>query len=113
DWGFSYHDRLIAVPMLSLADPVAALEEVDSLIERGARMIHIRPAPVPGAGGQSRSLGDRAHDPVWARLAEASVPVAFHLGDSGYNSIAGSWGGQATFEGFGSIDVLSRILISD
>ena len=72
--------------MLSLADPDAAVAEVDSLIERGARIVHVRPAPVPGPNGTSRSLGDKLHDPVWARLAEASVPVAFHLGDSGYHA---------------------------
>jgi predicted TIM-barrel fold metal-dependent hydrolase len=99
--------------MLSLADVEAACDEVDSLIERGARIVHVRPAPVPGPNGTGLSLGHTSLDPVWARLAEASVPVAFHLGDSGYNSLAGSWGGKATFEGFGSTDVLSRILVSD
>jgi len=113
DWGFDYRDRLIAAPMLSLADPEAATAEVDSLIERGARIVHIRPAPVPGPNGTSRSLGDKAHDPVWARLAEASVPVAFHLGDSGYNLFAAApWGGSATF-GFGIADALSRVLVAD
>ena len=113
DWGFDYEGRLIAVPMLSLADPDAAMAEVDSLLARGARMVHVRPAPVPGPGGTGRSLGDELHDPVWARLAEASVPVAFHLGDSGYNAHAAAWGGAANFEGFGSSDALSRILVSD
>jgi predicted TIM-barrel fold metal-dependent hydrolase len=113
DWGYSYEDRLIAAPMLSLADPVAAAEEVDRLAERGARIVHVRPAPVPGPNGTSKSLGDPAHDPVWARLAEASIPVAFHLGDSGYERFAAAWGGSATFEGFGKTDVLSRILVSD
>jgi predicted TIM-barrel fold metal-dependent hydrolase len=50
---------------------------------------------------------------VWARLAEAGVPVAFHLGDSGYNSFAGAWGAAATFEAFGGVDTLSRIVVSD
>jgi predicted TIM-barrel fold metal-dependent hydrolase len=113
DWGFSYRDRLIAAPMLSLADPDAALAELNSLIERGARIIHIRPAPVPGEHGASRSLGDRLHDPVWARLAEASMPVAFHLGDSGYNAFTAMWGGSASFEAFGKTNVLSKILVSD
>jgi predicted TIM-barrel fold metal-dependent hydrolase len=113
DWGFNHRDRLIAVPMLSLADPEAACAEVDSLLERGARMIHIRPAPVPGPNGTSRSLGNKLHDPVWARLAEASVPVAFHLGDSGYNRFAAApWGGSATF-GFGINDVLGSVLVAD
>jgi predicted TIM-barrel fold metal-dependent hydrolase len=113
DWGFTYQGRLLAAPMLSLADPEAALAEVDSLIERGAKIVHIRPAPVPGEHGSSRSFGHRSHDPVWARLAEASIPVAFHLGDSGYNAFTTMWGGSANFEGFGKTDVLSKILISD
>ena len=112
DWGFCYRKRLVAVPMLSLADPGAAVVEVDSLLERGARIVHVRPAPVPtGSGG--RSLGSPLHDPVWARLAEAGVPVAFHLGDSGYNSFAGAWGSPSTFEAFAAVDVLSRLVVSD
>jgi predicted TIM-barrel fold metal-dependent hydrolase len=114
DWGFDYQHRIIAAPMLSLADPAAAVSEVESLIERGARIVHVRPAPVPGPNGTGRSLGDKSHDPVWARLAEASVPVAFHLGDSGYNRFfAAGWGASATFEGFGNVDILSRVLVSD
>ena len=113
DWGFDFEHRLIAVPMLSLTDVDGACAEVDSLIERGARIVHIRPAPVPGPHGTGRSLGHKDLDPVWARLAEASIPVAFHLGDSGYNVISAAWGGTSTFEGFGQSDVLSRILVSD
>jgi predicted TIM-barrel fold metal-dependent hydrolase len=113
DWGFDYRQRIITAPMLSFADPAAAATEVDSLIERGARVVHVRPAPVPGPNGTGRSLGDKSHDPVWARLAEASIPVAFHLGDSGYNRFAGAWGASAKFEGFGNTDVLSRILVAD
>jgi predicted TIM-barrel fold metal-dependent hydrolase len=113
DWGYSYQDRILAAPMLSFADPDAAVAEVERVIEAGARIVHVRPAPVPAENGTSRSLGDKAHDPVWARLAEASVPVAFHLGDSGYNAYAAAWGASGTFEGFGKTDVLSRILVSD
>ena len=51
DWGFVYEHRLVTAPMLSLADPEAALAELDSLIDRGARIVHIRPAPVPGEHG--------------------------------------------------------------
>jgi predicted TIM-barrel fold metal-dependent hydrolase len=114
DWGFSFEDRLIAAPMLSLADPDAAVAELDSLLARGARVVHVRPAPIPSATSKGRSLGDPANDPVWARLAEASVPVAFHLGDSGYNAMMSApWGGAEEFNPFREPDILGRIIISD
>jgi len=110
DWGFDHQGRLISAPMISLADPTAALAEVDSLIERGVRIVHMRPAPVPAPNGTSRSLGHASHDPVWARLSEAGIPVAFHLGDSGYEGRFGSaWGGSGEF-GFGKSDPLSKVL---
>jgi predicted TIM-barrel fold metal-dependent hydrolase len=113
DWGYAYKDRLIAAPMISLADPELAVAEVDRVVDRGAKIVHVRPAPVPGPNGTSRSLGDPLHDPVWARLAELSVPVAFHLGDSGYNSFTTMWGGSERFEGFGKVSVLSKVLVAD
>ena len=113
DWGFAFRERIFAVPMLALADPDAAVDEVEWLLARDARMVHVRPAPVPAPYGASRSLGDKLYDPVWARLAEASVPVAFHLGDSGYNArFAGAWGASETF-GFGNSDALGQVLVSD
>ncbi|MDD7813069.1 amidohydrolase family protein [Mycobacterium sp. CSUR Q5927] len=113
DWGFDRPDhRIIAAPIISLADPVAAVAEVEEVLAKGAKMVLVRPAPVPGAV-KPRSLGDPSHDPVWARLAEAGVPVGFHLSDSGYLAIAALWGGQSTFEGFGAKDPLDTVLLDD
>jgi predicted TIM-barrel fold metal-dependent hydrolase len=113
DWGFDRPDRrVIAAPMISLADPQKAVEEVEFVLERGAKVVHVRPAPVPGVP-KPRSLGHRDHDPVWARVAEANVPVAFHLGDSGYLKIAGMWGGKDTFEAFSAPDPLDKIVVDD
>ena len=63
DWGFSYQDRIIAAPMISLADPEAAVREIDWVLERGARIVHVRPAPVPTGGPKGRSLGDKRPRP--------------------------------------------------
>lgn len=112
DWGFAYQDRIFAAPMISLADPDAALVELRSLLERGAKIVHVRPAPVPSAHGP-RSLGHRAHDPVWAMIAEAGIPVAFHLGDSGYLTYSAAWGGKSEFEPFGASDPLDGLLVDD
>jgi predicted TIM-barrel fold metal-dependent hydrolase len=114
DWGFDRPDhRIIAAPIISLADPEGALDEVEFVLARGAKLVLVRPAPVPGVV-KPRSLGDPIHDPVWARLAEAGVPVGFHLSDSGYLQIAAMWGGKSTFEPFGSKpDPLDQILVDD
>jgi predicted TIM-barrel fold metal-dependent hydrolase len=113
DWGFAYDDCLITAPMLSFADPDAALDELDYLIEHGARIVHVRPAPVPDGHGGGRSFGHASHDPVWARLAEASIPVAFHLGDSGYELLSAAWGGRDRFEAFRPVDAMDKLVVSD
>jgi predicted TIM-barrel fold metal-dependent hydrolase len=113
DWGFERPDhRIVAAPIISLADRGKALEELDFVLARGAKLVLVRPAPVPGVP-KPRSLGDPVHDPVWARLAEAKVPVGFHLSDSGYQHIAAMWGGESTFEGFGAKDPLDQVLLDD
>ncbi|MFI0406837.1 amidohydrolase family protein [Actinomadura sp. 3N508] len=112
DWGFSYQDRIFGAPLLSLADPDAALVELRSLLDRGARLIHLRPAPIPSIDGP-RSFGHPANDPVWAAIAEAGVPVAFHLGDSGYLTYSAAWGGASEFEPFGKLNPLDQILVDD
>ena len=114
DWGYSYRDRIIAAPMISLADPEAAVARSTEVLEHGARIVHIRPAPVPTGGPKGRSLGHKRHDPVWARLAEADLPVAFHLGDSGYNAMLGApWGGAEDFAPFREPDLFGQMIIGD
>jgi len=103
DWGFAYRDRLYAAPMLSLMDVGRAVRELEWVLERGARLVHLRPAPVPTPGG-SRSPGHADYDPFWARVAEAGIAVAFHAGDSGYGRYAAAWEGRGqrleAFRGF-------------
>jgi predicted TIM-barrel fold metal-dependent hydrolase len=101
DWGFAYQGRLFAVPLIALSDPPQAAQEVDWCLARGARMLHLRPAPVPTSSGY-RSPGDPIFDPVWARIDEARVPVAMHLGDSGYQRWNARWGEAEEFEPFSS-----------
>jgi predicted TIM-barrel fold metal-dependent hydrolase len=51
---------------------------------------------------------------VWARLAQADLPVAFHLGDSGYNTTLGAaWGGPEEFAPFREPDLLGSVIIGD
>jgi predicted TIM-barrel fold metal-dependent hydrolase len=85
DWGFAYKNRIFAAPYLSLADVDWAVEELEWVLEKGARVICMRPAAVYTENGP-RSPGDSCFDPFWARVNEAGITVVIHAGDSGYTT---------------------------
>lgn len=88
DWGFAHRDRIFAVPLLSLADLDRAVAELEWVLDRGARVVHLRPGPQAG-----KAPGHPDFDPFWARVDEARVPVAFHISESGYNEMfSARWG---------------------
>jgi predicted TIM-barrel fold metal-dependent hydrolase len=92
EWGFARDNRLFAVPFISLTDIDAAVKELEFVLAQGARVVNIRPAPVPDIRG-SRSFGFKEYDPFWARVAEAGIFVALHGSDSGYDRITKWWTG--------------------
>jgi Amidohydrolase len=85
DWGYGADRRIFAVPMLSLLAISRALAEPHRVIEAGARLVHLCPGP---AGG--RSPADPVTDPFWATVAEAGIPVVFHVSNSGYQHFYGT-----------------------
>ncbi|MEW6473533.1 MAG: amidohydrolase family protein [Actinomycetota bacterium] len=89
DWGFHYQDRIFAVPLVSLLDVDNAVKQLEWLLNRGARIIHIRPGPT----GNGHSPADPIYDPFWARVNEAGIAVACHISESGYNELLSPlWG---------------------
>ena len=92
-WSFNYKDRIFTTPVITLPIVSKAIEEFDRCVDRGARVILVRPAPVPGYGG-SRSFGLPEFDPFWRRVVEADVLVALHSSDSGYSRYANDWEGS-------------------
>jgi predicted TIM-barrel fold metal-dependent hydrolase len=98
DWGYDRDGRIQTGPLLPLVDPVWAEAEIDRIVERGAKFVTMRPAPIRSRG-ISRTLGDPAHDRIWAKLAEAGVIVAFHAADSGYGRTLADWGESGAYTG--------------
>ncbi|GAA4983991.1 amidohydrolase family protein [Yinghuangia aomiensis] len=92
-WSFNYEDRIFTTPVITLPIVEKAIEELDWVVERGAKAILVRPAPVPGHGG-SRSFGLPEFDPFWERVVESGVLVALHSSDSGYSRYANDWEGS-------------------
>lgn len=89
DWGFAWKDRIFGVPLMSLLDVDRAVEQLEWAMDRGARLVHLRPGPVDG-----RSPADPVFDPFWARVNEAGIGVAFHISESGYNELYSSYWGE-------------------
>lgn len=91
DWGWDYQDAILSCAMLSLVDIDLAVAELERVIKEGAKIVHLTPTPVMG-----RSPADPHFDPFWARCEEAGIPVAFHLGDAGFEELYSTvWGERA------------------
>jgi predicted TIM-barrel fold metal-dependent hydrolase len=92
-WTFNYSDRIFTTPVISLPIVDRAIAELDWCLERGARAILVRPAPVPGFRGP-RSFALPEFDPFWKRVEQAGILVAMHSSDSGYARYASEWEGN-------------------
>jgi predicted TIM-barrel fold metal-dependent hydrolase len=92
-WTFNYEDRIFPTPVISLPIVEKAIDELEWVVERGARVVLIRPAPVPGFRG-TRSFGFPEFDPFWEKVVEHDVLVAMHSSDSGYEAYANDWLGS-------------------
>ena len=91
-WSFNYKDRIFTTPVITLPIVEKAIEELEWALERGAKIVLIRPAPVPGFRG-SRSFAFQEFDSFWKRVVESGVLVAMHGSDSGYARYLSDWTG--------------------
>jgi len=73
DWGYHYKDRLYAPPYIPVLDPELATKELEVVLEKGARIVSLRPGPAAG-----RSPADPVWDPFWRLLTEAGAVAAYH-----------------------------------
>ena len=98
-WSFDYEQRIYPTPIITLPVVERAVEELEWVLERGARAILVRPAPVPGLRGP-RSFGLPEFDPFWKLAQEEKVLVTMHASDSGYTRWVGEWDGASEFKPF-------------
>ncbi len=85
DWGYNFEDRIFAAPYISLADVDWACEQLDRVLEKDARLIVMRPSAVFTKAGP-RNPGDPVFDQFWARVNEAGITVAVHIGATKHDS---------------------------
>ncbi len=92
EWGFNHENRIFTTPVITLPIVEKAIEELEWVVERGAKTVLIRPAPVPGYRG-SRSFGFPEFDPFWQAVVDADILVSMHASDSGYTRYSSDWTG--------------------
>jgi predicted TIM-barrel fold metal-dependent hydrolase len=91
-WTFDYEGRIFPTPVITLPIVERAVEELDWVTERGARIVLVRPAPVPGFRGP-RSFALPEFDPFWELVQERDIVVGMHASDSGYQRYLNEWEG--------------------
>ncbi|HUY65177.1 MAG TPA: amidohydrolase family protein [Acidimicrobiales bacterium] len=91
-WTFNYQDRIFPTPVIHLGIVEKGIEELEWVLDHGAKIILIRPAPVPGFMGP-RSMALPEFDPFWKLVVEAGIPVGMHASDSGYQRYMNEWEG--------------------
>jgi predicted TIM-barrel fold metal-dependent hydrolase len=109
-WTFNYQDRIFATPVITLPIVEKAIEELEWVLERGARIVLIRPAPVPGLEG-TRSFALPEFDPFWQRVVEADIAVGMHASDDGGTKYMNVWegGGRGEFLPFKSQSAFEEV----
>ncbi|MGH9276278.1 MAG: amidohydrolase family protein [Acidimicrobiales bacterium] len=91
-WTFNYENRIFPTPVIRLPIVEKAIEELEWVTERGAKIILVRPAPVPGFRGP-RSFALPEFDPFWELVQEKDIVVGMHASDSGYQRYLNEWEG--------------------
>jgi predicted TIM-barrel fold metal-dependent hydrolase len=94
DWTYGYEGRIFTTPIVTPCVLDDGIAELDLALDRGAKAVLMRPAPVAGYGGL-RSPFLPEFDPFWARVQESGVLVALHASDSGYQDYLNTWEGRS------------------
>jgi predicted TIM-barrel fold metal-dependent hydrolase len=76
-WTFGYENAIFPTPAISLTMVDKAIEELEWIAERGARIAYISTAPVSGFGGR-RSIALPEFDPFWEAMQEKGIVVGHH-----------------------------------
>jgi len=112
EWGFGDDNVFYATPVITLMEVEKAMEEAEWIINQGSKVVLIRPSYVPGWRG-NRGMGSMEFEPVFARLEEAGIFIAFHSSDNGYQDVFerhASSNVNGEYQPFNNVDPLSLVL---
>jgi len=93
DWTYNFDERIFPTPIIAMNIVDEAIRELDFVVENGARVVLIRPAPAPDFNGRRRSIALGEFDPFWQKVQEAGVLVGMHASDDGQQRYMNEWNG--------------------
>jgi Amidohydrolase len=76
-WTFNYENAVFPAPAISLQTVGKAIDELEWVAERGARVVYLSTAPSSGFGGM-RSIALPEFDPFWEAMQEKGIVGGFH-----------------------------------
>jgi predicted TIM-barrel fold metal-dependent hydrolase len=94
-WPFTFEGRIFSTPIITPGVVDKAIAELDYVVENGARIVLMRPAPAWGYRGP-RSFALPEFDRYWSRVEDAGVLVVLHASDTGYARYVNEWEGAGT-----------------
>jgi predicted TIM-barrel fold metal-dependent hydrolase len=95
EWTFNFDDRIFATPVIAMNIVDEAIRELEWVLEHGAKVVLIRPAPVPDRNGRRRSFALPEYDPFWERVQKAGILVGMHASDDGQQRYQNEWTGAS------------------
>jgi predicted TIM-barrel fold metal-dependent hydrolase len=98
-WGFALEGRVYSAAAITLALVDRAVTELEWALERGAKVILLRPAPAIGHQG-SRAISLPEFDPFWARVQESGIAVCLHSTEAVTHRYADWWEPQESENAF-------------
>ncbi|WP_025736732.1 amidohydrolase family protein [Mycobacterium genavense] len=89
-WGYVTEDRVYSTPVINLGILDEALKELEYILECGAKVALIKPAPVRGFKGW-RSPALPEFDPFWREVEAAGLPIVLHASQPPLTDYINMW----------------------
>lgn len=94
-WSYVYEDRIFSTPIINCAEVDGARRELQYILDNGAKVALIKPAPVKGVNGW-RSPALPEFDPFWRDVEDAGLPIVLHAGQPPLDEYVNKWEPPAT-----------------
>ncbi|WP_280507395.1 amidohydrolase family protein [Nocardia flavorosea] len=94
-WSYVYEDRIFSTPVINCAEVDGARRELQYILENGAKVALIKPAPVKGVNGW-RSPALPEFDPFWRDVEDSGLPIVLHASQPPLDEYVNKWEPPAT-----------------